>query len=156
MTFGAFTSERNVNTFWSQIISRLKSVVLDAQFFGGRMISSIFYEWAGRALECVCFIGNPFSVYFSTRCTAFTAAGASESRPCASTRIKIDGLRLVGGNQDSLTCPGTPTTTHASTTRTDSKLMYTLGGIAPIHLKPELTIAGSRRSGSAWGGARRN
>ena len=23
----------------------------------------------------VCFIGNPFSVYFSTRCTAFTAAG---------------------------------------------------------------------------------
>ena len=40
---------------------------------------------------------------------------------------------------------------HASTT--DSKLMYTLGGIAPIHLKPELTIAGSRRSGSAWGGA---
>ena len=68
------------------------------------MISSIFYEWAGRALECdsVCFIGNPFSVYFSTRCTAFTAAGAS--RPCASTRIKIDGLRLVGGNPDSLTC----------------------------------------------------
>ena len=57
MTFGAFTSEgreRNVNTFWSQIISRLKSVVLDAgQFFGGLMISSIFYEWAGRALECV-------------------------------------------------------------------------------------------------------
>ena len=54
----------------------------------------------------VCFIGNPFSVYFSTRCTAFTAAGASESRPCASTRIKpeIDGLRLVGGNPDSLTC----------------------------------------------------
>ena len=39
---------------------------------------------------------------------------------------------------------------HASTT--DSKLMYTLGGIAPIHLKPELTIAGSRRSGSAGGG----
>ena len=102
----------------------------------------------------VCFIGNPFSVYFSTRCTAFTAAGAS--RPCASTQpgIKIDGLRLVGGNPDSLTCPGTPTTTHASTT--DRKLMYTLGGIAPIHLKPELTIAGSRRSGSAWGGARRN
>ena len=98
----------------------------------------------------VCFIGNPFSVYFSTRCTAFTAAGAS--RPCASTRIKIDGLRLVGGNPDSLTCPGTPTTTHASTTRTDSKLMYTLGGIAPIHLKPELTIAGSRRSGSAGRG----
>ena len=80
----------------------------------------------------------------------FTAAGAS--RPCASTRIKpeIDGLRLVGGNADSLTCPGTPTTTHAFTT--DSKLMYTLGGIAPIHLKPELTIAGSRRSGSAGGG----
>ena len=102
----------------------------------------------------VCFIGNPFSVYFSTRCTAFTAAGASESRPCASTRIKpeIDGLRLFGGNPDSPTCPGTPTTTHASTTRTDSKLMYTLGGIAPIHLKPELTIAGSRRSGSAGGG----
>ena len=25
-------------------------------------------------------------------------------------------------------------------------------GIAPIHLKPELTIAGSRRSGSAGGG----
>ncbi len=98
----------------------------------------------------VCFIGNPFSVYFSTRCTAFTAAGAS--RPCASTRIKpeIDGLRLVGGNPDSLTCPGTPTTTHASTT--DRKLMYTLGGIAPIHLKPELTIAGSRRSGSAGRG----
>ena len=104
----------------------------------------------------VCFIGNPFSVYFSTRCTTFTAAGASESRPCASMRIKpeIDGLRLVGGNPDSLTCPGTPTTTHASTT--DSKLMYTLGGIAPIHLKPELTIAGSRRRGSAGGGARRN
>ena len=104
----------------------------------------------------VCFIGNPFSVYFSTRCTTFTAAGASESRPCASTRIKpeIDGpgLRLVGGNPDSPTCPGTPTTTHASTTRTDSKLMYTLGGIAPIHLKPELTIAGSRRSGSAGRG----
>ena len=98
----------------------------------------------------VCFIGNPFSVYFSTRpgCTAFTAAGAS--RPCASTRIKTDGLRLFGGNADSLTCPGTPTTTHASTT--DSKLMYTLGGIAPIHLKPELTIAGSRRSGSAGRG----
>ena len=36
------------------IKSRLKSVVLDAgQFFGGLMISSIFYEWAGRALECV-------------------------------------------------------------------------------------------------------
>ena len=56
----------------------------------------------------VCFIGNPFSVYFSTRCTAFTAAGASESRPCASTRIKpeIDGLRLVGGNPDFTNAPG--------------------------------------------------
>ena len=79
----------------------------------------------------VCFIGNPFSFYFSTRCTAFTAAGASESRPCASTRIKIDGLRLVGGNPDSLTCPCTPTTTHASTT--DSKLMYTLAGDSSRH-----------------------
>ena len=81
----------------------------------------------------VCFIGNPFSFYFSTRCTAFTAAGASESRPCASTRIKpeIDGLRLVGGNPDSLTCPGTPTTTHASTT--DSSLLVSTRsrGIAP-------------------------
>ena len=54
----------------------------------------------------VCFIGNPFSVYFSTRpgCTAFTAAGAS--RPCASTRIKIEGLRLVGGNPDFTNAPG--------------------------------------------------
>ena len=77
----------------------------------------------------VCFIGNPFSFYFSTRCTAFTAAGAS--RPCASTRIKIDGLRLVGGNPDSLTCPGMPTTTHASTT--DSSLLVSTRsrGIAP-------------------------
>ena len=79
----------------------------------------------------VCFIGNPFSVYFSTRCTAFTAAGAS--RPCASTQpgIKIDGLRLVGGNPDSLTCPGMPTTTHASTT--DSSLLVSTRsrGIAP-------------------------
>ena len=42
---------------------------------------------------------------------------------------------------------------HDSDRPCDSKLMYTLGGIAPIHLKPELTIAGSRRSGSAGGGA---
>ena len=63
MTFGAFTSERNVNTFWSQIISRLKSVVLDGQFFGGQMISSIFYEWAGRALECV-FYWKPVFILF--------------------------------------------------------------------------------------------
>ena len=69
MTFGAFTSERNVNTFWSQIISRLKSVVLDAgQFFGGLMISSIFYEWAGRALrrwqpECVFYWKPVFSLF---------------------------------------------------------------------------------------------
>ena len=90
----------------------------------------------------VCFIGNPFSVYFSTRCTTFTAAGASESRPCASMRIKpeIDGLRLVGGNPDSPTCPGTPTTTHASTT--GSKLAYTLAGDSSrSSLKPELTMA---------------
>ena len=84
------------------------------------------------AAECV-LLGNPFSVYFSTRCTAFTAAGASESRPCASTRIKpeIDGLRLVGGNPESPTCPGTPTTTHASTT--DSSLLVSTRsrGIAP-------------------------
>ena len=64
MTFGAFTSERNVNTFWSQIISRLKSVVLDAgQFFGGLMISSIFHEWAGRALECVFYWKPVFSLF---------------------------------------------------------------------------------------------
>ena len=101
------------------------------------MISSIFHEWAGRALRLwqlsVFLLGNPFSFYFSTRCTAFTAAGASESRPCASTRIKpeIDGLRLVGGNPDSPTCPGTPTTTHASTT--DSSLLVSprSRGIAP-------------------------
>ena len=37
-------------------------------------------------------------------------------------RIKIDGLRLVGG-------PGTATTTHASTT--GSKLTYTLAGDSP-------------------------
>ena len=57
MTFGAFTSERNVNlnTFWSQIISRLKSVVLDGQFF--------LYEWAGRALECV-FYWKPVFILF--------------------------------------------------------------------------------------------
>ena len=68
MTFGAFTSERNVNTFWSQIISRLKSVVLDGQFFGGLMISSIFHEWAGRALrlwqpECVFYWKPVFSLF---------------------------------------------------------------------------------------------
>ena len=66
MTFGAFTSERNVNTFWSQIISRLKSaVVLDGQFkfFGGLMISSIFHERAGRALECVFYWKPVFSLF---------------------------------------------------------------------------------------------
>ena len=42
-------------------------------------------------------------------------------------RIKINGLRLVGGNPDfTPTRPGTATTTHASTT--GSKLTYTLAG----------------------------
>ena len=42
-------------------------------------------------------------------------------------RIKINGLRLVGGNPDfTPTRPGTATTTHASTT--GSKLTYTLKG----------------------------
>ena len=63
MTFGAFTSERNVNTFWSQIISRLKAVVLDGQFFGCLMISSIFHERAGRALECVFYWKPVFSLF---------------------------------------------------------------------------------------------
>ena len=48
-------------------------------------------------------------------------------------RIKIDGLRLVGGNPDFTnggpTRPGTATTTQASTT--GSKLTYTLAGDSP-------------------------
>ena len=39
-------------------------------------------------------------------------------------RIKIDGLRLVGGTRTSPTRPRTATTTHAS--MTGSKLTYTL------------------------------
>ena len=41
-------------------------------------------------------------------------------------RIKIDGLRLVGGTRTSRTRSGTATTTHASTT--GRKLTYTLAG----------------------------
>ena len=55
--------------------------------------------------------GNPFSLEDPWLKTAREYA-----------RIKIDGLRLVGG-------PGTATTTHASTT--GSKLTYTLAGDSP-------------------------
>ena len=52
-------------------------------------------------------------------------------------RIKINGLRLVGGNPDfTPTRPGTATTTHASTT--GSKLTYTLAGdSSPPRRRPE-------------------
>ena len=54
-------------------------------------------------------------------------------------RIKINGLRLVGGNPDfTPTRPGTATTTHASTT--GSKLTYTLAGdsspVNPLGARP--------------------
>ena len=53
-------------------------------------------------------------------------------------RIKIDGLRLVGGTRTSPTRPGTATTTHASTT--GSKLTYTLAGdsspVTPLGARP--------------------
>ena len=101
----------------------------------------------------VCFIGNPFSVYFSTRCTTFTAAGASESRPCASTRIKpeIDGLRLVGGNPDSPTCPGTPTTTHASTT--DSSLLVSTRSRGRVYPpKTRIDYSWVQEERERWGG----
>ena len=54
-------------------------------------------------------------------------------------RIKINGLRLVGGNPDfTPTRPGTATTTHASTT--GSKLTYTLAGdsspVTPLGARP--------------------
>ena len=97
----------------------------------------------------VCFIGNPFSVYFSTRCTAFTAAGGiktlreyadQDRRP--PPRRRQPGLANMPGHADD------DARFH------DQQQAYVHArGIAPIHLKPELTIAGSRRSGSAGGGA---
>ena len=59
---------------------------------------------------------------------AFTIAGIKTAREYA--RIKIDGLRLIGGRvtrtSSSPTRPGTATTTHFSTT--GSKPTYTLAG----------------------------
>ena len=53
-------------------------------------------------------------------------------------RVKIDGLRLVGGTRTSSTRPRTATTTHASTT--GSKLTYTLAGdsspVTPLGARP--------------------
>ena len=65
--------------------------------------------------------GNPFSLEDPWLKTAREYA-----------RIKIDGLRLVGG-------PGTATTTHASTT--GSKHTYTLAGDSYLgKLRPENPI----------------
>ena len=62
-------------------------------------------------------------------------------------RIKIDGLRLVGGNPDFTNAPGHGDD-DARFSTTGSKLTYTLAWIAPpspfpgrAPPKPELTIA---------------